>query len=75
MIDFKCPNCGEELSAENSARGQVFPCPQCGQNLQLPNDYKLPEKKRLTFIEYQRFSRRMRKAIERGVGRASKRMT
>lgn len=46
MIDFKCPNCGEELSAENSARGQVFPCPQCGQNLQLPNDYKLPEKKR-----------------------------
>lgn len=50
MIDFECPNCGQELSAENSDRGQVFPCPQCGQNVQVPNAFKLPEKKRQVMI-------------------------
>ena len=50
MIDFECPNCGQELSAENSDRGNVFPCPQCGENIQVPNVLKLPEKKRRVAI-------------------------
>lgn len=50
MIDFECPNCGQELSAELSDRGNVFPCPQCGENVQVPNAFKLPEKKRQVSI-------------------------
>jgi DNA-directed RNA polymerase subunit RPC12/RpoP len=50
MIDFECPNCGQELSADQSDRGQVFPCPQCGESVQVPNAFKLPEKKKSVTI-------------------------
>lgn len=46
MIDFSCPNCGQELSAENDLRGEIVQCPQCGESVKIPNVFKLPEKKR-----------------------------
>lgn len=44
MIDFECPNCGQELAAEYSDRGNVFPCPQCGENVRVPNAVKLKKR-------------------------------
>ena len=33
---FKCPQCGQEIEADESFRGQVAPCPFCEKNIVIP---------------------------------------
>ena len=35
-INFKCPNCGQELSADESGAGSAIQCPACNGNLVIP---------------------------------------
>src|SRR5215475_13982125 len=35
-INFKCPNCGQELSADESGVGSAIQCPACNGNLVIP---------------------------------------
>ncbi len=35
-IDVKCPNCGSELEAPDSAAGKAVKCPDCGTRIAVP---------------------------------------
>ena len=35
-IEFKCPQCGKTVAADESARGQVAECPYCGKGIVVP---------------------------------------
>ena len=35
-FEFKCPQCGNSVEAEDSWRGQVAECPHCGKNIVIP---------------------------------------
>ena len=35
-IEFKCPQCGKTVAADESARGQVAECPFCGKGIVVP---------------------------------------
>ena len=37
-IEFKCPQCGQTVSAEESARGQVAECPYCEKGIVVPRN-------------------------------------
>lgn len=36
-FQFKCPQCGQVIEADESFRGQVAPCPFCEKNIVIPN--------------------------------------
>lgn len=36
-FDFKCPQCGESIEADDSFRGQVAECPSCGKGIVVPH--------------------------------------
>ena len=37
-FEFKCPQCGQTVEADDSMRGQVAPCPYCEKNIVVPKD-------------------------------------
>ena len=37
-MEFKCPQCGQMVEAEESARGQVAACPHCGKGIIVPRN-------------------------------------
>ena len=37
-FDFKCPQCGQMVSADESDRGQVVECPCCGKGIVVPRN-------------------------------------
>lgn len=37
-LDFTCPNCSTELTADSSFSGQEFECPDCGGNVTVPQN-------------------------------------
>ena len=36
-IEFKCPQCGQSVAADESSRGQVAECPHCGKGIVVPH--------------------------------------
>ncbi|MFQ6128334.1 MAG: hypothetical protein ACE5QW_05480 [Thermoplasmata archaeon] len=36
MIEFKCPECGTDLTAPDESRGVKAPCPKCGKPITIP---------------------------------------
>ena len=36
-IEFKCPQCGQLVTADESSRGQVAECPHCGKGIVVPH--------------------------------------
>jgi len=36
LINFDCPNCGQNIDAEAEMRGMEFPCPTCEEKLTVP---------------------------------------
>ncbi len=44
-FDFKCPQCGETIEADDSFRGQVAECPSCGKGIVVPRKLPPSEKK------------------------------
>ncbi|MBR4652901.1 MAG: hypothetical protein IKO72_06025 [Kiritimatiellae bacterium] len=36
-IEFKCPQCGQMVAADESSRGQVAECPHCGKGIVVPH--------------------------------------
>ena len=40
QFEFKCPQCGQLVIAEESLRGVVLPCPHCGKGIVVPNKKK-----------------------------------
>ena len=43
QFQFKCPQCGQMVSADESSRGLVFPCPHCEKGIVVP---KQPTRKK-----------------------------
>ena len=37
-MEFKCPQCGQMVEADESARGQVAACPHCGKGIIVPRN-------------------------------------
>ena len=44
-FDFKCPQCGESIEADDSFRGQVAECPSCGKGIVVPRTAAAPSPK------------------------------
>lgn len=36
-FQFRCPQCGEAIEADETLRGQMAECPYCGKNIAVPN--------------------------------------
>lgn len=38
QFEFKCPQCGQTIEADDSVRGQVAECPHCGKGIVVPRN-------------------------------------
>lgn len=43
QFEFKCPQCGETIEADDTFRGQVAECPSCGKGIVIPRTGGVPK--------------------------------
>lgn len=43
QFEFKCPQCGETIEADDTFRGQVAECPSCGKGIVIPHTGGVPK--------------------------------